>query len=1382
MRAYNKYILISFFCFAYFSLFAQSKAKIDKKVDKVEDLIELGHFYKANKQQQKIAKRLAKDSTSSPQEYLAFFLLREAQIEAAIGVDYDNFKPKVDKALSALSKEKEHIYLRGLIKAIQIEMKCSHFREAEKLLKTAQLTLNKKPNIILQSRVDFLLMKFYYSIGEYNKALGLSENVYAYFNKQVASKAKQLQVNTLNSQAQILIEQGRYFEADSVLEFNKPLVVRYTGERSAEYVDYLFLKGMVSDILGRYDDSFTYLEEAYDKIQYYLMGYSNTAHNTDELLEYISVTYWSLGDDQLADETRDKYSKNIEKHYKNFKFTNHEVMLLDIKREIVYGDFEQAQKLLQTWLTGILPTRNDLKLSSRVYQLKYFTHLALGELDEAEGSLDTLIQIESKMLPDNCPAMQAFQMQKGIFYVEYRQELNKASNIYKNHYFKELELELSHSHMDNIYYKNVLSNILEQKDALKHAKKVMKQVVQTVDSYYGNKFLITPEQHVNFGKLLVKMGNYEEAKKELEIGEKIYRENFPDAPEFAVALRYLARYYITVHDYEKAEVCIEEAQQVFKRLEYADYEADDVSEFAMLYIRQGQYHKVEDVLAHTINDIYQKYDSTSAKLVPEYNKLAELYLATGQFVEAEEINKIAINLAQAHYGKRSLAYGESVLLRGKIYKAIGNHKKAIKFFGKGIKILEKVLGKDHLSTAYAYQDLGLTLLAHDSKKNANRVEELLTKAYKIVKSNLGENNIAYAKALQHLASYKITQDEYDEALEYLESCEDIWTNIEKEYKNPEGSAEIYLLMAEITQYQNKTAEAIKYYSKAINAYEKVFDEFHPKYLHAKSQMGRLYFAIGEDIQALELLNQTTKAYLSYIDRYFYGLSEREKMQFWQMIKADFEFYNSVAFKNKKQYPEAVENVYNFRLVTKSLLLNSSLKVRKQLLNSKDEKLATTYKEWAKKRDLLVKHKHITSARREKHPIPEEQLLAEINQLEKELNKEGAFAETEHSPTYRLKDIRNSLEENQCAVEIVRYRYYKKEFSDSIIYVALVLDPSKSKKVQSIILGNGKDMESKYFSYYTNTFKHQINDTLSYSVYWKKIHEYIGDNKEVFLSLDGIYNQINIDALQIRNKEYVLDKMQIALVSTPIDIIKIKKRKESKTQIANNAILMGNPTFYATGPKVDQPSVANLPGAEQEVNTIEQLLRGKQWSVKSHINLMASEEKFKNIKGAKVLHIATHGFFIPDVDKEDIIQNIDDTYHTYLRSGLILTDGGYVIDDIAISNGKSENGILTAYEVMNLTLDNTELVVLSACETGVGNVQIGEGVYGLQRAFLVAGAESVIMSLFKVPDEVTAQLMTQFYTNWLASGNKREAFKKAKQAVRKTHPDPYYWGGFVLIER
>ena len=135
----------------------------------------------------------------------------------------------------------------------------------------------------------------------------------------------------------------------------------------------------------------------------------------------------------------------------------------------------------------------------------------------------------------------------------------------------------------------------------------------------------------------------------------------------------------------------------------------------------------------------------------------------------------------------------------------------------------------------------------------------------------------------------------------------------------------------------------------------------------------------------------------------------------------------------------------------------------------------------------------------------------------------------------------------------------------------------------------------------------------------------------------------------------------------------------------------------------------------------------------------------------------------------------------IRSGLILAGANPSWQGVEPPAGK-EDGILTAYEISQMNLSSTELVVLSACETGLGDVEGNEGVYGLQRAFKIAGAKYLMMSLWQVPDEETSEFMTTFYREWLGGKTIRQAFRQTQQAMRENYPrEPFLWAGFVLVE-
>jgi CHAT domain-containing protein len=178
------------------------------------------------------------------------------------------------------------------------------------------------------------------------------------------------------------------------------------------------------------------------------------------------------------------------------------------------------------------------------------------------------------------------------------------------------------------------------------------------------------------------------------------------------------------------------------------------------------------------------------------------------------------------------------------------------------------------------------------------------------------------------------------------------------------------------------------------------------------------------------------------------------------------------------------------------------------------------------------------------------------------------------------------------------------------------------------------------------------------------------------------------------------------------------------------------------------------------------------------NKEATEENIKALQKPTILHIATHGFFINKIPSSKVttMQEAEDRSlleNPFLRSGLLLA--GCQNPQLG-----EEDGILSAEEAMNLNLEGTELVILSACETGLGDIQNGEGVYGLQRAFRQAGAKTLIMSLWKVSDEATQLLMVTFYENLLAGKSKREAFKMAQLKLKEKYNEPFYWGAFVMV--
>jgi CHAT domain-containing protein len=318
---------------------------------------------------------------------------------------------------------------------------------------------------------------------------------------------------------------------------------------------------------------------------------------------------------------------------------------------------------------------------------------------------------------------------------------------------------------------------------------------------------------------------------------------------------------------------------------------------------------------------------------------------------------------------------------------------------------------------------------------------------------------------------------------------------------------------------------------------------------------------------------------------------------------------------------------------------------------------------------------------------------------------------------------------------------------------------------------------------------------------------------IYLSLSGLAHQINFTALPIGNNQTFGQKFKIHILNSPGELIEYnatafdKKGKldfilyggidyDKKTTSKEENDILSDITSVDEEIKDMQTrssisSFGYLLGTKNEIKNIQILATDYNFKATIFDDRNAKEESIKQLDGRTspfVLHLATHGFFFPDPIKESPNENIliegkskifkasDDPM---MRSGLVFS-GANKSWGKSNQNQSGDDGILTASEISNLDLSACLLVVLSACETGLGEIKGSEGVFGLQRAFKMAGVKNIIMSLWKVPDAQTAELFDTFYSECFAGKTIHEAFQSA-QAKMKAKYSPYYWAGFVLLE-
>ncbi|MFL5752421.1 MAG: CHAT domain-containing protein, partial [Bacteroidia bacterium] len=384
----------------------------------------------------------------------------------------------------------------------------------------------------------------------------------------------------------------------------------------------------------------------------------------------------------------------------------------------------------------------------------------------------------------------------------------------------------------------------------------------------------------------------------------------------------------------------------------------------------------------------------------------------------------------------------------------------------------------------------------------------------------------------------------------------------------------------------------------------------------------------------------------------------------------------------------------------------------------------------------------------------------------------------------------------------------------------LFEESEVRKIIGDYPGNNADYINALYGKQSNA------NVKLYTMIWKPLEKALNGIKIAYVSPSGLLHKISFAALNKKKNVYLGDEVNIHLVSSTAKVVLPEKYNfdPGKKVSVYGAI---NYTSDSLKADPDEAGWEYLSATRLETEEITRILREGGSNVNYFSGKLASEEEFKRSSPeSSLIHIATHGFFYPDPEEASLSgaasQSADPTkkqsatilknqkkdslkndlnekekiifrggregfgvwtfvknQNPLMRAGLVLA-GANNVWSTKLKPGNEEDGVLTAAEVSSLDLRKTGLVVLSACETGLGDIRGSEGVYGLQRAFKMAGVKFIIMSLWQVPDRETSEFMTAFYSKLIQEKDIKKAFAETQKEMRKRY-DPYYWAAFVLME-
>jgi CHAT domain-containing protein len=1384
-----------------YQVFAQSKN--EKAIQKAEVAYEKGSYTSAinalNKFYSKFSKKAGKQN-----EYTATYYLRLAKYNLGSGLIGD-FELNLKNAVAA----SEAINLANSLKHGLVLLEAGELNIQNGAYRVAKDYLNQSKKIFdggfmtdpIKGRWNMALAETLTGQGFFNESLQILKEYETFFagralrqesfvddkgNLKSRKLSEEEIIQRYKEYARLLTltgntygQQGNLRSADSAFVFAASWIRKNLGASSIEYVTNQFLNATVLVENGNEDLP---KELSFNRTLADLKSEHEGSHRMGVLI------YEGYLREQLREQNMGTYY-NVRLEYEkmiNKAFVKNSIYKVRLQAVEFDSKMEgEKTKNLENDAINVLANSGLPHNNITTTEISDFLYgLALQEkkYKNAEKYLVDIVDIKADLFGEEAPETHLAKIHLANFYLDYTNNVAQAAKIYEESFNKIVATQIGAWHKDHLEILNHQATLNELTDHYKNAAAALDKASDVARSKYDDKDYQYGIVLNNIARLQIKLGEYEKAEVNLNKSLKILEEFNKDENKKVYLIEAIQTQAILLGIkglFDEAEDALDRTSRLILKSDklVGIDELAAAKEMSSLYIQLGRYAQTEQLLEELIKEYEKQYGTNSLRLIEPLVNKGKLALAKGDYTEAEKIALRAYQIAVPVYGDKSTKTAPVQKLLGSIYYTIGDYEKAEDNIFKAMQSQQREFGVEHIEVAKSLAQLAL--IKFYKGDNHNEVEPILIEARDIIGKRVGKDNPQYAEVLKDVAVLYISEKKYDIAFGSLTQAESIWKAKTGNKRNI-NTAGIYTLTGDVYYQQKKYSKAEEFYNKGKAIYESNFSKNHPEYVKVLSKLSKVYFMQQNFKAAKRNIEESLTNYETFIKQFFPALSEREKAKYWNTIKGDFEFYNTLAFGNLEDFRDLSGKVYNYQLLTKALLLSSSIKIRQRILNSQDENLKASYNLWIQKKELLTNALSMSTQQLTDNGIDTNILGNEVEALEKELSSQSElFGQSFENKRITYENIQKSLGKNEVAVEMVRYRHFNHTFTDSIVYVALYVKGDNSRP-KAIELPEGYRMETRYFRYYRNSIVGKVPDEYSYKVFWEPIQKEIGQYATIFLSPDGVYNQINLESIPTPDGKFVIDNSNIVMVSNTKDLY-LRKVKSKQTTSSNNATMFGNPTFYLTASASND--ILSLPGTEKEVAELQDLLKQKGWKTDQYTLNSASEEKVKELNSPKIFHIATHGFYTPATDNQSVSELTQNeaglTENPLMKTGLLLKGAGDVLDKTKY-NYNLESGILTAYEAMSLNLDGTDLVVLSACETGLGEISNGEGVYGLQRAFLVAGAKTLIMSMFKVDDEATQKLVLNFYRKWLTTNNLRQSFIDAKKELRVEYPEPIFWGAFMMI--
>ncbi len=782
--------------------------------------------------------------------------------------------------------------------------------------------------------------------------------------------------------------------------------------------------------------------------------------------------------------------------------------------------------------------------------------------------------------------------------------------------------------------------------------------------------------------------------------------------------------------------------------------AGSLANLAATLYKEGEYLKAEPLYLQA-KMIWEKQKHPD--VFQAINGVAIIQFERGDYEQAELLWQQALELAMQTSKQESEPQAVILGSLGLLYFRKGELEKAESFQFRALEAAKKVYGAEHQQVAITLNFLGDL---YSRKGETTKAQEYYQQALEMLKKTVGPDNPNVSYSLHH--------------------------------------------MGQLSLYQQEYGKAATLFQEALQLREKLLGNHHPDVAETLGEMAQLSQIRGEGKRALEYQTRANEINETNLRQNIVVGSERQKQSYLALFTKSVNATLNLQTQLLPQSPEAT-----------ALALQITLRHKGRSLDAMSDTMAITRRHATSEQQklfdrLLVAKSQLANLtfRGLKAESPTiyrshlKQLEDEIDQLEADLSRRSSEFATEAQPI-TLQAIQSALPAQTSLLEFVTYQPYQaatKTVAPSH-YLAYVLTPDGAIRWKE--LGEAKLIDQAVVDLRLALRDPKRTDAASLArqldeKVMQPVRSLLGETRHLLISPDGMLNLLPFAALVDEQKRYLIERYNVSYVTSGRDLLRMQIARAPK----NAPLIVADPDFdlgqtIALAQPKTKSRRATLRGFKSgsesfnewtadrlsetsiEANEIKALL--PQATVLARAK--ATKAALQQIAAPSILHIATHGFFLEDTaPAADNTRKLGSTAEAtafsplkdpLLRSGLIFAGFNQHKSD-------TDNGVLTAKEAAGLDLWGTKLVVLSACDTGVGDVKNGDGVYGLRRALVLAGAETQVMSLWPVDEVASREWMTTYYTGLKQGLGRGEALRQVqlKMLQKKNRQHPFYWAGFI----